>query len=404
MMTATAQVNHNSQTIKTNNLASKHTSFYFMKIPHFVRNNERISSAAKYLYGELNFKAGDKGYIENWSREKLMSEVKFSLSVYKRAIAELIKDKLIFSLPCGNGKPNVYVMRVHPDMKLTPEEVSKYRITLPRRIQIRVDRAMKREAKRKAAEPSAGTNMSQQTPSAGTNPSQPMGLKIPFKDTFGLAYAGPSNIITFIVVNAQQPKAQSMSAGEASYQPTAVVPVPTPPQPTPAKNQKQKVRPRSKHSLELCLHFAHAEKRRKGTIEDAENFGQSCYSTGWHDKEIDRWLRKKAQAEVGKYRPTQDRSNQPTAANNGSEPSQESSNQPTPQPAANSKRESLPTLPTHYDPNCKEYCWRGLITDGLGSEVTYCKCSSGDPNTGNKNSQSSQPDNDHHPPNTINCG
>lgn len=254
-------------------LASQHSNFEFIAPPKFVAHNRELSSDAKLLYGFYISKGGKQGYVTGKTRAEIQAELGFSsLHRLDRAQAELVKQKLILSLQSGNGNAKTVLLMPHADMELTVEQIRTQQAALPAHLV----HQLKRKTAKATAEP------------------------IPDRDHQGQADLPlvPKQTKTALP---SVPKAlKIMDKKEIKKEEGQALP-PTPPAIVPIKVEKKKRRARSKHSLELCLRFAKIEQQRKHSIEDAQVFGESCYWTGRHDHEIDRWLKQQAQAEVGKY-------------------------------------------------------------------------------------------------------
>jgi hypothetical protein len=286
--------------ISTYKLAEKHQECEFVMPPNWTTRRKDLSAEAKLVHGFFNTRGGRRGYVDIFTREQIGAAVGLSLATTRRAIAELNEHQIILTLKRGNGLPAIHLLLPHPDMKLSADELAARRAKLPRAIQWRLDREIRRRSAGViTASPTQdhGSMVNRDDPNHGSMVSRPKEIKAFRKDNFkDMAMAGPTadTISTTCL--------PSTADAAPTAMPTIAEP-PSSPKPTRAPKKPKPRRARSHHSLELCQRFAQAERDRKGTIESVKDFAESCYYTGRHDAEISRWLRKRAALEVGRYTP-----------------------------------------------------------------------------------------------------
>ncbi len=284
--------------ITTYKLAENHPEWEFLMPPNWTTRRKDLSAAAKIVHGFFNTRGGRKGFVDNFTREQIAAAVGLSLATTRRALAELNEKQIILTLKRGNGLPAFHLLLAHADMGLNAEELAVRRAKLPRAVQWRLDReTRRRSASVITASQTAdhGSMGNRDDLNHGSTLSRPKEIKAFRKDNFkDMAMAEPSPALP-----------QTELRSPAGVTPTAtaltIPDSPASPKPTRApKNPKQR-RARSHHSLEVCQRFAQAERDRKGTISNVKDFAEACYYTGRHDAEINRWLRKRAALEVGRY-------------------------------------------------------------------------------------------------------
>ncbi len=274
-------------------LASQHSTFEFVAPPKFVTQNTELSSDAKLLYGFYISKGGKQGYVEGWSRTRIQSELGFSsLHRVDRAQSELVQHGLVLSLQTGNGDAKIVLLIPHPDMELTEEQITERQVSLPADIIRRLLRHLdfnQTKSQQDDPEPSI------------SDPDQPTALA-PAANQLGSALPSVPKAIEIKDHVKEIKKEEGMATPNPPTASVTIKPdLPSSNAELSLNRKNRKRRARSKHSIELCLRFAGEEQERKHSIEDAQMFGEACYWGGRHDHEIDRWLKQRAQSEIGRY-------------------------------------------------------------------------------------------------------
>src|ERR1044071_4846140 len=139
------------QPIISYKLASKNENWHYWPLYRFIIENKNLSSNDKELFGYFAFKIGKIGYYEA-TLQQISIDLQWSLSMVRRSKKILQSAGYILSVQRGNGESNIYFLRTHPDMGLTPEQIKEHHPQLPRHIQQVFDRAMKRSQKRRSAD------------------------------------------------------------------------------------------------------------------------------------------------------------------------------------------------------------------------------------------------------------